>query len=80
MSVSKDMFGFIAGVAVGAAGYYLATHPHYANELGTKVTNLIKTKLNEATASFNKEDDVSVTTNNNPVEPEEGVSDGSTLG
>lgn len=74
MSVSKDRFGFIAGVAIGAAGYYLFTHPRYVEELGTKITNIVKTKLNDVTAAAKAT--VDTTTNGSATAPEEGVIDG----
>lgn len=73
MSVSKDMFGFIAGVALGATGYYLITHPRYVEELGTKLSDIIKTKLNDVPSAM--KDETSAITND-PDVPEEGVIDG----
>lgn len=74
MSVSKDMFGFIAIMAAGAAGYYLGTHPRYAKKLGTKLSDIIKTELNKVTPTTTE--DVDTATINDPVELEEGVIDG----
>lgn len=84
MSVPKNMFEFVTGVAVGAAGVFTwqFLNTRAGKELTTRLSEFIKTKLDAAeTASVGNASTGAVAASKDisPETPEEGVTDGTTL-